>query len=81
MKIGLIGKKLGMTRIYKQDGSTVPVTVIHVAGNQVVHGLLDGQGPHAVERALTAVRDALAGHAGPHGVVLSGKAWLVTARA
>ncbi len=36
MKIGLIGKKLGMTRIYKQDGSMVPVTVIHVAGNQVV---------------------------------------------
>jgi large subunit ribosomal protein L3 len=36
MKIGLIGKKVGMTRVYKQDGSMVPVTVIHVAGNQVV---------------------------------------------
>ena len=36
MKIGLIGKKVGMSRIYKQDGSMVPVTVIHVAGNQVV---------------------------------------------
>lgn len=36
MKIGLIGKKLGMTRIFKPDGSMVPVTVIHVAGNQVV---------------------------------------------
>lgn len=36
MKIGLIGKKVGMTRIYKQDGTTIPVTVIHVGGNQVV---------------------------------------------
>jgi large subunit ribosomal protein L3 len=36
MKIGLIGKKVGMTRIYGKDGTTVPVTVIHVAGNQVV---------------------------------------------
>ena len=36
MKIGLIGKKVCMSRIYKQDGSMVPVTVIHVAGNQVV---------------------------------------------
>lgn len=36
MKIGLIGKKLGMTRIYKEDGTAVPVTVIQVAGNQVV---------------------------------------------
>src|SRR5262245_11299343 len=36
MKIGLIGKKVGMTRVYKQDGTMVPVTVIHVAGNQVV---------------------------------------------
>lgn len=36
MKIGLIGKKLGMTRIFNKDGSMTPVTVIHVAGNQVV---------------------------------------------
>lgn len=36
MNIGLIGKKLGMTRIYKEDGTAVPVTVIEVAGNQVV---------------------------------------------
>lgn len=36
MKIGLIGKKVGMTRVYKPDGSMVPVSVIHVAGNQVV---------------------------------------------
>ena len=36
MSIGLIGKKLGMTQIYINDGEAVPVTVVDVAGNQVV---------------------------------------------
>ena len=28
--IGLIGKKLGMTRSFQEDGSSVPVTVLEV---------------------------------------------------
>lgn len=36
MSIGLIGKKVGMTQVYLNDGSAVAVTVIDVAGNQVV---------------------------------------------
>ncbi|MEZ0386264.1 MAG: 50S ribosomal protein L3 [Verrucomicrobium sp.] len=36
MSIGLIGKKVGMTQVYLKDGSAVAVTVIDVAGNQVV---------------------------------------------
>jgi large subunit ribosomal protein L3 len=36
MSMGLIGKKLGMTQIYLEDGEALPVTVIQVAGNQVV---------------------------------------------
>ena len=36
MSLGLIGKKVGMTRIYINDGEAVPVTVIEVAGNEVV---------------------------------------------
>ena len=36
MSLGLIGKKLGMTQLYKADGSAIAVTVIDVAGNQVV---------------------------------------------
>ncbi len=36
MSIGLIGKKLGMTQIYNNDGSATAVTVIEVSGNQVV---------------------------------------------
>jgi large subunit ribosomal protein L3 len=33
--IGLIGKKIGMTRVFAQDGAVVPVTVLDVAGNRV----------------------------------------------
>ena len=62
-------------------GADVDDSVRYLSGNQVVHGMLQGHGPDTVDRALTAVRDALADHAGPHGVVLSGRAWLVTARA
>lgn len=36
MSLGLIGKKVGMTHVYQQDGTAVPVTVISVAGNQVL---------------------------------------------
>lgn len=34
--LGLIGRKLGMTQIYREDGSVVPVTVVHVAPNVVL---------------------------------------------
>ena len=36
MRTGLLAKKLGMTRIFKDDGTHVPVTVLHLAGLQVV---------------------------------------------
>jgi SAM-dependent methyltransferase len=62
-------------------GTDVDDSVSYLSGNRLVHDMLDGQDPDAVERALAAVRDALAAHAGPHGVVMSGRAWLVTARA
>ena len=33
MKIGLLGKKIGMTRIYDDKGKATPVTVIEAGGN------------------------------------------------
>jgi large subunit ribosomal protein L3 len=36
MRTGLIAKKLGMTRMFKEDGTHVPVTVLHVDQVQVV---------------------------------------------
>ena len=35
MSLGLVGRKLGMTRIFTDDGAAVPVTVLDVAGNRV----------------------------------------------
>ena len=35
MSLGIIGKKIGMTRIFSEDGDSVPVTVLHVDGNRV----------------------------------------------
>ncbi|MCG8443284.1 MAG: 50S ribosomal protein L3 [Caulobacterales bacterium] len=36
MRTGVIAKKLGMTRVFAEDGAHVPVTVLHLDGCQVV---------------------------------------------
>jgi large subunit ribosomal protein L3 len=36
MRTGLIARKLGMTRLFKEDGTHVPVTVLHLDAVQVV---------------------------------------------
>ena len=36
MRSGLIAQKVGMTRVFTADGVHTPVTVLKVAGNQVV---------------------------------------------
>ena len=33
--IGLVGRKVGMTRIFNEDGVSVPVTVIEIEANRV----------------------------------------------
>jgi len=35
MAIGVVGKKSGMTRVFTEDGTTVPVTVIEVEPNRI----------------------------------------------
>ena len=35
MSIGLVGKKSGMSRLFQEDGTSVPVTIISVAANFV----------------------------------------------
>ena len=35
MTIGLVGRKLGMTRVFTEDGVSIPVTVIEVEANRV----------------------------------------------
>ena len=35
-RTGLIAKKLGMSRLFNEDGSTVPVTLLHVDNVRVI---------------------------------------------
>ena len=35
MSLGLVGRKIGMTRIFADDGTSIPVTVVDVADNRV----------------------------------------------
>ena len=35
MSLGLVGRKIGMTRVFADDGRAIPVTVIDVANNRV----------------------------------------------
>ncbi len=35
MPLGLVGKKIGMSRVFAEDGGSIPVTVLQVASNRV----------------------------------------------
>jgi len=35
MSLGLVGRKIGMTRVFTDDGDAVPVTVVDVSNNRV----------------------------------------------
>ncbi|OGI43737.1 MAG: 50S ribosomal protein L3 [Candidatus Muproteobacteria bacterium RIFCSPHIGHO2_01_FULL_65_16] len=35
MALGLVGRKIGMTRVFSPDGAATPVTVLEIAGNRV----------------------------------------------
>lgn len=75
MVMGLIGRKVGMTRILADDGRVLPVTVIHVAPNRVTQIKdIATDGYSAVQVACGArrpqrVTSALAGHFRKSGVV------------
>lgn len=68
MSLGLIGQKIGMTRVFQEDGRSVPVTVVEVAPNRVTQvKTLETDGYEAVqvstgERKANRVTKALAGH-------------------
>ncbi len=68
MAIGLVGKKCGMSRIFKEDGSASAVTVVQVLPNVVTQiKTLENDGYTAVQvttgkKKKTRVTKALAGH-------------------
>ncbi len=74
MSLGLLGRKVGMMRIFTDDGDTVPVTVLDVSNNRVAQiktGDSDGytsiQLAHGARRA-SRVTKAQAGHFAKAGV-------------
>lgn len=74
MSLGLIGRKVGMTRIFTEDGTSVPVSVIDVSGNRVTQiKTKEVDGYSAVqmtcgERRVSRVTKAAAGHFAKAGV-------------
>jgi len=40
MSLGLVGRKVGMTRIFTEDGVSVPVTVLEIQPNRVTRVVL-----------------------------------------
>lgn len=68
MAIGLIGKKAGMTRIFTEDGASIPVTVVEVDPNRVTQVRTDETDGYRAFQVTTGKRRAsrvskpMAGH-------------------
>ena len=68
MSIGLIGRKCGMTRVFCEDGTSVPVTVLQIECNRVTQiKSLEVDGYRAIqvaagEKKSSKVNKAMAGH-------------------
>ena len=68
MTIGLVGRKVGMTRIFTDDGTTLPVTVLDVSDNRITQiKTAEKDGYAAVQvafgkRRANRVSKPLAGH-------------------
>jgi large subunit ribosomal protein L3 len=68
MSIGLIGRKCGMTRVFCEDGTSVPVTVLQIDSNrvsQVKSVEIDGYRSIQVtagDKKASRVNKAMAGH-------------------
>jgi large subunit ribosomal protein L3 len=74
MSLGLVGRKVGMTRVFTEDGSTVPVTVLDVSNNRVTQiKTPESDGYAAIQvtfgkRRASRVGKPLAGHLAKAGV-------------
>ena len=74
MTIGLVGRKLGMTRVFTEDGVSIPVTVIEVEANRVTQvKSLESDGYVAIQittgtKKANRLNKAEAGHFAKAGV-------------
>jgi large subunit ribosomal protein L3 len=81
MTIGLVGKKKGMTRVFTEDGTSVPVTVVEVNPNRVTQiRSADKDGYSAIQvtsgsRRASLVNRPSAGHFAKAGVEAGEGLW------
>lgn len=81
MAIGLVGRKCGMTRIFSDDGSATPVSVVHVEANTVVQvKSLETDGYRAVQVTTGTTKRSrltkpMAGHYAKAGVEAGRGLW------
>ena len=74
MSLGLVGRKVGMTRIFAEDGRTIPVTVLDVSDNRVSQiKTVETDGYAAVQvaygkRRASRITKPVAGHLAKAGV-------------
>ena len=74
MSLGLVGRKVGMTRVFTDDGDSIPVTVVDVSNNRVTQiKTAETDGYRAVQvafgkRRATRVNKPAAGHFAKAGV-------------
>ena len=68
MSLGIVGKKIGMTRVFSEDGASLPVTVLDVAPNRVTQVKNDDSDGYCAvqvttgERRPNRVTKAMKGH-------------------
>ena len=81
MAIGLVGRKSGMTRVFTEDGVSIPVTVVEISPNRVTQiKELDRDGYRAIQvtagsRKASRVNKSLAGHFAKAGVEAGTGLW------
>jgi large subunit ribosomal protein L3 len=81
MSIGIVGRKVGMTRIFNEDGVSIPVTVIEATPNRVTQLFtVDNDGYKALQvtagtKKASRVNKAQAGHFAKAGVEAGRGLW------
>lgn len=79
--IGLVGRKVGMTRVFTEEGVSIPVTVIEIEANRVTQVKdLDNDGYRAVQvttgaKKASRVTKPEAGHFAKSGVTAGRGLW------
>ncbi len=87
MAIGIVGRKCGMTRVFTEDGNSIPVTVIEVEPNRVTQIKTDEVDGYTAVQVTTGTRRASrvsksqAGHFAKAGVEAGRGFWEFRAEA